>query len=153
TLAQKPLYEWGVDLSWDPHGDWTTARLVSNGTITADCRELAAHGEDPETELREHHGYGLLRRICLDRSDGEEFYRAWRRLVIAHPVIQDLRTSMKHHPVLEESAAQELLAQFYRPVPVSLARAGKLSLCKISGTILRPLDENGSTRETDSRDP
>lgn len=153
TLAQKPLYEWEVDLSWDPHGDWTAARLVSNGAITADCFELAARGEDPEAELKEQQGYERLRSLCLDRSDGEEFYCAWRRMVIANPVIQDLRITMKNHPVLEETVAQELLAQFYRPVPALLTRSGKLSLCKITGTILRPLDENGRAFETDSRDP
>src|SRR6516225_456041 len=48
ALAQKPLYEWEIDPSWDPHGDWTAARLVSNGAVTAECLELAALGQDPE---------------------------------------------------------------------------------------------------------
>jgi hypothetical protein len=153
TLAQKPLYEWGVDLTWDPHGDWTAARFVSNGAITADCFELAARGEDPEGELKEQRGYELLRSVCLDRSDGEEFYRAWRRMVIANPVLQDIRAIIRNHPVLEETVSHELLPHFYRAVPSAFVHSGKLSLCKITGTILRPLDENGKSFETDSRDP
>jgi len=151
--AGQPFYKWLPDLSWDPGGEFTAVRLVENGAVSAECFELAAKGRDPEAELNENSGYERLRSIALSRADGEDFYRAWRRLIIERPVIQDLRQALDGNRVLLDRDAPDLLGRFYQAVPESLAVSGTLRICKISGTILRPLDVGGTTYETDCRDP
>jgi hypothetical protein len=151
--ARQPIYRWLPDLSWDPGGEFTAARLIENGAVSADCFELAARGRNPEAELHENSGYERLRSIALSRADGEDFYRAWRRMVIERPVIQELRHELDSNRILLDREAPGLLDRFYQPVPQSLAVLGTLRICKISGTILRPLDAGGKMYETDCRDP
>ena len=50
-VAQRPLYEWAGDLSWDPDGQFTASRLIEAGEITPACADLAMPGADPEAEL------------------------------------------------------------------------------------------------------
>jgi hypothetical protein len=151
--ASQPLYKWLPDVSWDAEGEFTAVRLIDNGAVSPECFELAVNGHDPEAELRENTGYQRLRSIALSRTDGEDFYRAWRRLIIERPVIQGVRQTLNNDHVLLDREAPGLLSHFYQPVPESLAVSGTLRICKISGTILRPLDRRGKIYETDCRDP
>ena len=151
--AAQPLYKWVQDLSWDVDGEFTAARLIQNGAVSTECFELAGKGFDPEAELRENAGYERLIKICFNRSDGPEFYRNWRRLVIERPVIQSVARILNDYPVLMDRDARDLLGHFYQPVPESMAALGSLRICKMSGTLLRPLDRGGKRHETDCRDP
>lgn len=151
--AAQPFYKWVPDLSWDVEGEFTAARLIESGAITTECFELAGKGVDPEAELRENAGFERLIKICFNRFDGPDFYRNWRRLVIERPVIQSVARLLNYYPVLTDPDARNLLGHFYQPVPESMAVLGNLRICKVSGTLLRPLDRNGKKHETDCRDP
>jgi hypothetical protein len=99
-LAQHSVYEWGIDVSWDPEGEYAAMPLLDGGEITPACIELAMPGKDPEAELTENAGYKLLRGICLDRRDGPAVYAAFRRTVIEHPVLSNLTSTIFADPAL-----------------------------------------------------
>jgi hypothetical protein len=78
-LAEKPLFEWVQDLSWDPDGQFTAAALIESGEVSHACIDLAMPGKNPEGELIENTGYKLLRGVCAGRRDGQSVYVAFRR--------------------------------------------------------------------------
>ena len=142
--ARRPLAEWVPDMGWDPEALFFDAFLVRDGELTPECRTLAAKGRDPETELDENKGYRLLRSLCMDRPDGEDVYRAWRRLIIRHPLLPARRSQLlMQEPVLENVERwPELLDAFYAPLPEAAAMHGQVPICTVSGTVLR-MDERG----------
>ena len=150
-LAEQPLYQWKLDLSWDPDGDYTAAVLTRDGEITQECSELAARGSDPEAALIEHRGYVLLIDICQDRPDGQRVYTTFRRFTIEHPVFDNAVMEMASTPLLASvERIKNLFDVFYEPVPRASAIGPSLPICKFSGTILR----RGRTGfHTEYRDP
>ena len=150
-LAEVPLYQWKLDLSWDPAGDYTAASLTRDGEITQDCAELAAKGVDPEAEIIEGRGFELLMSVCRDRVDGQRVYTTFRRFIIEHPVFDNAAMEMASAPLLTSvQRANELLNAFYQPVPKALSMGLSLPICKISGTILR---RQRTGLHTEHRDP
>jgi len=151
TLALKPLYEWGIDMSWDPEGDFTASRLIHDGETTPDCADLAAPGRAPEDEITEQAGYSQLMDICRARHDGQAIYVAFRRGVILNPVLSSWTETLTSAPMLaSESNIDALVSSFYQPIPESFAINGQLPLCKVTGTLLR---RQRSGFHTESRDP
>lgn len=137
-LAQKPLYEWAGDLSWDPDGQFTAARLIEAGEITPACADLAMPGADPEAELIENSGYKLLRGVCMDRRDGQEVYVAVRRTIIENPVLSNWTAVMLTDPLLATvDRIDQIIDAFYHRIPEALLVDGSLPICAVSGTILR----------------
>src|SRR6266851_1605377 len=127
--------------------------LDLHGSLKGGYPENLTRAFDLEAELRENAGYERLIKICFNRSDGPEFYRNGRRLVIEKPVIQSVARILNDYPVLMDRDARDLLGHFYQPVPESMAALGSLRICKMSGTLLRPMDRGGKRHETDCRDP
>lgn len=151
ALAAKPLFEWKIDLSWDPEGDYTAALLIDDGEVTPACRDLAAPGRDPETELTENAGYRLLLDICQNRMDGQEVYATFRRSIIANPVLSSWTETLSTAPLLTTvESIGDIIAAFYQRAPEALAIDGALPLCRVSRTILRR-QRNGF--HTEHRDP
>jgi hypothetical protein len=150
-LAQLSVYEWGIDVSWDPEGEFAAARLIEGGEITPACIELAMPGKDPEAELTENAGYKLLRSICLDRRDGQSVYAAFRRTVIEHPVLTNWTSTLLADAALAGvERIDEVVNAFYQRIPESMLVDGKIPTCKVSGTVLRR-ERNGF--HTECRDP
>lgn len=151
VIAQRPLFEWVPDLSWDPAGDYTDAVLLETGEITSACADLAAAGKDSETELVERSGFGLLKKICLDRPDGQAIYVAFRRAVIDHPILTNWAVTVLADPVLASvDGIEDVVEAFYQRLPEALTVNGEIPVCKISGTVLRR-QRNGF--HTECRDP
>ena len=151
TVAQKPLFDWVGDLSWDPDGQFTAAALIEGGEITPACIDLATPGRDPEAELIENDGYTLLKGICRERRDGQAIYVAFRRAAIENPVLSSWTTTIINDPRLASlERLDEIVYTFYQRVPESMAVEGSLPICPVSGTILR---RDGSGFHTECRDP
>jgi len=151
AVAQKPLFDWIADLSWDPDGQFTAATLIDGGEITPTCIDLATPGRDPEVELIENAGYTLLKGICRERRDGQAIYVAFRRAAIENPVLSSWTTTIINDSRLASLARlDEIIYAFYQPVPESMAIEGSLPICSVSGTILR---RDGSGFHTECRDP
>jgi REase associating with pPIWI_RE/pPIWI_RE three-gene island domain Y len=137
-VAQKPLYEWAGDLSWDPDGQFTASRLIEAGEITPACADLAMPGADPEAELIENAGYRLLRGICADRRDGQDVYVAIRRTIIENPVLSNWTAVMLTNPLLATvDRIDQVIDAFYHRIPEALLFEGSLPVCAVSGTLLR----------------
>lgn len=150
-FAERPLFEWVNDLSWDPDGQFTAAVLLEDGEITPACVDLAMPGQNPETELVENTGYGLLRSICAGRRDGQAVYVAFRRSVIAHPVLSNWTRTLLSDPVLATvERIDEVVQAFYERIPEALATEGHIPLCVATGL---PLRRRHSGWHTLSRDP
>ncbi|WP_375462631.1 hypothetical protein [uncultured Methylobacterium sp.] len=151
AVAEQPLFDWVTDLNWDPDGEFTAAKLIEDGEITPACVELAMPGRDPETELIERAGFGLLRSVCVDRRDGQKVYAAFRRAVVEHPVLGSWTTTILTDPILATvERVDEIVEAFYQRVPESLTLDGFLPTCVVSGTVLR---RQGIGFHTESRDP
>lgn len=151
AVAQRPLFEWIEDLSWDPDGQFTAAALIAEGEITPACIDLALPGRDPEAELIEKTGYSLLRSICRERRDGQAIYAAFRRLAIENPVLSSWTTTLTNDPKLASlERLDEIIYTFYQRVPESMVVQGSLPLCSVSGTILR---RDALGFHTECRDP
>lgn len=152
--ARGPLFEWVSDLSWDPDGDFTVARLIEGGSVSPECSRLAAPGGDVETELAENAGYLKLRSICESQdtpAQRDAVYEAWRRFVILHPVLANWTSEIYSDARLATvDSIDALIELFYQPIPEAFARAGRLHLCTVSGTVLRA---NGAGYETECREP
>ncbi|UFW48173.1 MULTISPECIES: hypothetical protein [Bradyrhizobium] len=137
-LAQKPLYEWAGDMSWDTDGQFTASRLIEAGEITPACADLAMPGADPEAELIENAGYKLLRGVCMDRRDGQDVYVAVRRTIIENPVLSNWTAVVLTHPRLATvDRIDQIIDAFYHRIPEALVVDGSLPICAVSGTILR----------------
>lgn len=150
-VAAKPLFEWIGDLSWDPEGEFTAAVLLEDGEITPACIDLALPGRDPEAELVERSGYDLLRSICASRRDGQALYAAFRRSVVAHPVLSSWTSTILTEPVLASAERiDEVVEAFYEPVPEAMTVGGILPTCVVSGV---PLRRHQAGWHTLSRDP
>lgn len=154
-VARRPLHEWVPDLSWDVTDEFLTARLIVDDEISAECRVLAVNAQDPEQELIENDGYRQLLAVCRSRTDGEEIYRRWRRLVIENPVIVSMPMTILNAQLSDVDKIEKIVDAFYQNVPDSLAVGGKLPVCKITGTILRRLSNNPGKTEyhSESRNP
>jgi hypothetical protein len=152
SIAQMPMFEWGIDMSWDVGEEFVVARLLNDGEITVECLALAAIGKEPEQELEENQGYQQLLAICHDRVDGADVYRAWRRIVISHPILDSgWPLLLADTPILAGvDRIDEIVDRFYERVPEGMVEDGKLPVCKITGTILRPAVRG---YHTESRDP
>ena len=151
SKAQQPLYSWGIDLSWDPEGDFTTSSLVADGEITQECIDLAAPGRDPETELVENTGYRLLMDVCCNREDGQNIYTAFRRCVVTQPVLSNWTATLTRVSILNSvEGMHEIFAAFYQRVPEAIAIGKSLPICKVSRTILRKQRQGF---HTECRDP
>ena len=138
-----------VGCRWRVHGSQAYPKWSCQHGVLRTCGERLRS----RSGVRENAGYERLTKICFNRSDGPEFYRNWRRLVIERPVIQSVARILNDYPVLMDRDARDLLGHFYQPVPESMAALGSLRICKMSGTLLRPLDRGGKRHETDCRDP
>jgi hypothetical protein len=150
-VAAKPLFEWIGDLSWDPEGEFTASVLLEDGEITPACIDLALPGRDPEAELVERSGYKLLRSICASRRDGQALYAAFRRSVVAHPVLSSWTATILTEPVLASAERiDEVVEAFYEPVPEAMTFGGQLPTCVVSGV---PLRKHQAGWHTLSRDP
>jgi hypothetical protein len=145
------LFEWVEDLSWDPEGQFTAAALLADGEITPACVDLALPGRDPEAELVENTGYGLLRSICLARGDGQAVYTAFRKSVIANPVLPSWTTTILTDPVLATvERIDEVVQAFYERVPEAMVVSGEVPICVVTGL---PLRRQRAGWHTLSRDP
>lgn len=143
NAATSPLSLWVPDMNWDTEALYFETTLLSGGELTPECRALAAKGQDPELELEENEGYRLLRGICADRTDSDEVYRAWRRLIIEHPLLPARRSHLLNEPALASvDRWPDLLEGFYAPLPEAATVRGQVPLCTVSGTVLRS-DERG----------
>ena len=150
-MAQQPLYEWGIDLSWDPEGDYTDAALIIDGAISPECADLAAPGHDPETELTENVGFRLLLDACHSRPDGQDIYTAFRRCVISQPFVSGWSTLLTSNSIFTTiDGFDEIASAFYQSVPESLAIGRDIPVCRVSGTILR---KGRGGFHTECRDP
>ena len=150
-LAQKSLYDWGVDVSWDPDGEFVAATLIEGGEITPACIGLAMPGQDPEAELIENVGYKLLKDICRERRDGQAIYVGFRRAVIENPVLTSWTTTILTDPLLASvERLDEIVYAFYQKVPEAMVVADGLPICSVSGTILR---RDGTGFHTECRNP
>lgn len=150
-LAQKSLYDWGVDVSWDPDGEFIATTLIEGGEITPACIDLAMHGQDPEAEIIENAGYKLLEGICRERQDGQAIYVGFRRAVIENPVLTSWTTAILTNPLLVSlERLDEIVYAFYHRVPKSVVVEGSVPICSVSGTVLR---REGSGYHTECRDP
>jgi AcrR family transcriptional regulator len=149
--AQRHLYDWAGDLSWDPDGEFTAARLIEGGEITPACIDLAMPGKDPEGELIENAGYRLLRGVCAERRDGQDVYVAVRRTIIENPVLSSWTATVLADPLLATiERIDEIIDAFYQRIPEALVVDGVLPICTVSGTILR---RETSGFHTECRDP
>lgn len=150
--AATPLFDWVPDLSWDVSEEFFSSRLVEDGEITTDCRKLAVVGGNPEVEIEENIGYEIILSMCMERADGEELYRTWRRAVIENPVVLSWSSTLMNYPLLGDvERLDEIVEAFYQRVPETLAIDGYLPICTVSGTILRRLGDQGF--HTECRDP
>ncbi|WP_428249586.1 hypothetical protein [Ferrovibrio sp.] len=151
-IAQKPMFEWGIDMSWDVGEEFVVARLLQGGEITVECLALAIDGKEPERELDENQGFQQLLAICHDRSDGPDVYRAWRQIVISHPILDaGWPLLLADTPILAGvDRLDEIVDRFYERLPEGMAVDGQVPVCKVTGTILRP-ELRGY--HTESRDP
>ena len=150
-VAQEPLFRWVPDMTWDAGEEYFAARLIEDGEVSTECRQLALPGGDPEREIEEHLGYEMLRDTCRDRLDGEDLYRAWRRLVIENPVLANWSGTILMDVLLASTEGiDEIVEAFYDRVPETLAVDGCVPICTISGTILR---RGGRGYHTECRDP
>lgn len=149
--AQEPLVRWVPDMDWDVDGEFVAARFIVNGEATTECLRLAMPGGDPEREIEENHGYEMLIALCRNRVDGDEIYRAWRRIVIEHPLLTNWSAIILTNPFLAGvERIDEIIEAFYDRAPESLALHGELPICTVSGTVLR---RDGRGYHTESRDP
>ncbi|RAI54115.1 pPIWI_RE_Y domain-containing protein [Roseicella frigidaeris] len=108
-LAALPLGLWAGDMSWDRDEMFPEVRLIENGEVTPECRDLATEGRDPEQEMMERDGYQALRAVCSRMEDGDAFYTAWRRCVVERPVLSTISEAATAVPGLtdvEDSAGQ-----------------------------------------------
>lgn len=155
ALAKEPLFRWIPDMSWDKTEEFFAARLLEDGEISTDCRKLATNSGNPEREIEENIGYEMLMGICRDRLDGDGLYRAWRRMVIENPVISGYAAIIANPGLADVERVDEIVEAFYQRIPDSIAVNGQLSICTVSGTILRRVgDSSGTTRfHTECRDP
>ena len=150
-MAQLSIYDWGIDVSWDPDGEFAGATLLENGEITRACIDLGVHGKDPEAEVIEHEGYELLKSICQDHRDGQAIYVSFRRMVIEQPVLPSWTSTVLMDPVLAGiERIDEVVEVFYQRVPESMVIHGAIPTCCVSGTILR---RASSGFHTECRDP
>jgi hypothetical protein len=150
-MGQDSLYNWGIDVSWDPDGEFAATPLLDGGEITPACIDLAMPGKDPEAELIENAGYKLLRGICLDRRDGQAIYTAFRRTVIDRPVLSSWTSTILTDPVLAGvERIDEVVSTFYQRLPESMVIDGMIPTCVVSGTVLR---REGVGFHTECRDP
>jgi hypothetical protein len=149
--AQEPLVQWVPDMGWDLEGEYFAARLVLNGEVSTECLRLAVPGGDPERELEENRGFEMLIGLCRDRGDGEDIYRAWRRTVIAQPLLTNWSATILTDPYLAGvERIDEIIEAFFDRAPESLALHGELPICTVSGTVLR---RDGRGFHTECRDP
>lgn len=149
--AQTPLGLWVPDMSWDPEGEVFAAKLIENGEITTDCRRLSVPGGDPEREVEENHGYEMLVGLCRSRADGDAVYRAWRRTVVGTPILTGWAGVLMLDPWLGTvERLDEIVEAFYEPMSESLAMAGEVPLCTVSGLVMR---KDGRGFHTECRDP
>lgn len=136
--AEKRLRDWVSDLAWDKEDLYSSASLLFNGELTAECRALASPSGDPETELTENAGYLKLLALCGERDDGEIIYRTWRRCVIEHPTLENWSRLLLSAPEFAEiNSLDELVEAFYEPLPESFAIEGRVPVCRTTGTVLR----------------
>jgi hypothetical protein len=150
-MAQLSIYDWGIDVSWEPDGEYAAATLLENDEITLACVALAMPGQDPEAEIIENAGYKLLKSICQDNRKGQAMYVAFRRMVIERPVLPSWTSAILMDPVLAGiERIDEIVGAFYQPVPDSLVINGAIPTCSVSGTILR---RARSGFHTECRDP
>jgi hypothetical protein len=137
-MAHHSLYDWDVDLSWDPDGEFAATTLLESGEITPACIDLAMPGKDPEAELTENAGYKLLSSICRDHRHGQSIYATFRRTVIEHPVLTSWTSTVLADPVLAGiERIDEVVHAFYQHVPESMVIDGMIPTCMVSGIILR----------------
>lgn len=150
-VASLPLGLWAGDMSWDREEVFAEIRLVENGEVTPECRELAAGGRDPEQELVERDGFEALRAACARIEDGDAFYTAWRRCVVERPVLSTISEAATAVPGLTDlDDWTGFVHRFYDVVPESLAFGDQVRVCTVSGTLLRKVRKG---YHTESRDP
>lgn len=130
--APEPLHEWFSDLDWDSAGDYTTAQFIRHGVITAECLLLASTPAD----IEEREGYDALLNHCRRLGDGQEFYVAWRKLMIERPVMGSLAEVINTSRIFQRhiEVVTELAGHFLEPVPRQVGDEGMIALCPTTGT-------------------
>jgi hypothetical protein len=151
NLAALPLGLWAGDMSWDREEVFPEIRLVENGEVTPECRDLAADGRDPELEGIENDGFEALKSACIRLEDGDAFYTAWRRCVVERPLLSTISEAAATVPGLTDlDDWTGFVHRFYSVVPESMAFGDQVRTCTISGTLLRRARKG---YHTESRDP
>lgn len=151
NLAALPLGLWAGDMSWDNDELFTEVRLVENGEVTPECRDLAVEGRDPELEGIERDGFESLLAACARMEDGDAFYTAWRRCVVERPVLSTISEAAATVSGLTDlDDWTGFVHRFYDVVPESLAFGDHVKTCTVSGTLLRRARRG---YHTESRDP
>jgi len=151
SIAALPLGLWAGDMYWDRDEVFQEVRLVENGEVTPECRELAADGRDPELEGIENDGFEALKSACARLEDGDAFYTSWRRCVIERPVLSTISEAATAVPGLTDlDDWTGFVHRFYSVVPESMAFGDHVRTCTVSGTLLRRARQH---YHTESRDP
>jgi hypothetical protein len=153
--GSTPLFEWLDDVSWDKEGEFLAETLLQEGQTTHACNLLAAHGADPETELRQNKGFQALYSFCVGQKDGQQIYADFRRLTVESPLLTNISTEILTHPRLCAIAGnKELLNLFYEPLPDYYVYDRKVHLCKVTNIPMRIAHSvDGLRFQTESRDP
>jgi len=146
--ARKPFHEWFADLDWDEVGDYTSAQLIRQGDISAECVLLGAVPND----FYEQQGYELLINRCRSIPDGQQLYVAWRRLLIETPVIESFGDVIRGQRIFLRrlDAVAELDQQFLERIPRPTGASGTLNVCPVTGTRVTFFDNEWIS---ESRDP
>ena len=157
SLVQKGamrLSAWMPDTArWDESAAFTEEPLLDGEDTSITCRELAAEieGHSPEDELVEAAGFATFRTSCRAHADGQISYATWRRFVVENPVVRSWGAAMVQTPMLAAvSGLEDAFHAFYEPLTPAFAIAGRVPICRVSGTVLR---RDGAIYQTDSREP
>ncbi|MBX3585875.1 MAG: hypothetical protein KF796_04460 [Ramlibacter sp.] len=136
TAARTPLYEWCPQFTKAGPAEFVDAQLLHEGQVTAQCLALGSRAQaDPELPL-----YEKLMDACdsVGPAQAEDFYRAWRRLVIEKPFVLSRAELMDfdHQFLVHSRLVSELIDTFYVSVPVASLREPTVRLCPLTGTRL-----------------
>ena len=140
-VAHASIYTWCDEYQASKDGDsFFVSQLLDAGATTADCENIGALATAAGDVEKEY--YDLLMEVCEDigGDEGEEFYIAWRRVVIEKPVVDSAAVFFKtdfeifkDHPI----KLGDLIDKFYEEIPTWYAEDGKIPLCPYSKSRLK----------------
>lgn len=148
--AEQPIYRWCEPYLEGEYGDfYCQSSLLESGAVTADCAGVASLvNNDEETEY-----YYFLMDVCREiGDDGEDFYAAWRQVVIENPVASSHTAFLSAHRILRTyaSSTKELINKFYQFLPMWYSHEGRVACCPTTKARLRKVSSGFST---EFRDP